>query len=109
NVHHKMNGQLEMRDIGDVTTYTVAEFQEFSKGKRLAYRIYRSPIVMFLIGPVYYVLIHNRIAKLKLPSFKSAKKGLVINNLLLLGMFITLGFSLGWVKFLLVHLTILVE
>ncbi|KYG79973.1 portal protein [Roseivirga seohaensis] len=107
-VHHKLNGQLEMRDIGDVTTYTVAEFKEFSKGKRLGYRIYRSPIVMFLLGPIYYVFIHNRLAKIKLPAFKSAKKGVIVNNILLLTAFTILGFTLGWVKFLLVHLTILV-
>ncbi|KYG82759.1 fatty acid desaturase [Roseivirga echinicomitans] len=107
-VHHKLNGQLELRDIGDVTTYTVAEFQEFSKGKRFGYRVYRSPIVMFLIGPIYYVFIHNRLAKIKLPAFKSAKKGVILNNILLLAAFTILGFSLGWVKFLLVHVTILV-
>ncbi|WP_323756960.1 fatty acid desaturase [Roseivirga sp.] len=107
-VHHKLNGQLELRDIGDVTTYTVAEFQEFSKSKRFGYRVYRSPIVMFLIGPIYYVFIHNRLAKIKLPAFKSAKKGVILNNILLLAAFTILGFTLGWVKFLLVHLTILV-
>ena len=107
-VHHKLNGQLEMRDIGDVTTYTVAEFKAFSKGKRIGYRIYRSPIVMFLLGPIYYVFIHNRLAKIKLPAFNSAKKGVIVNNILLLAAFTILGFTLGWAKFLLVHLTILV-
>ncbi|MCO6375472.1 hypothetical protein GBO32_12115 [Roseivirga pacifica] len=76
--------------------------------ERFKYRLYRSPIVMFFIGPVYYVFIHNRIAMIKLPSFQKAKKWLVLNNFVLLAIFLLLGFLLGWQKFLLVHLTILV-
>lgn len=108
NVHHKHNGQLEIRDIGDVTTYTVAEFSSFSKWKRFVYRLYRSPFVMFVLGPIYYVFIHNRLAKIKLPTFGKAKKKLQWNNVLLVLIFTILGFSLGWTKFLLVHITILV-
>ena len=107
-VHHKLNGQLEIRDIGDVTTYTVAEFKQFNKTKRFWYKVYRSPIVMFLLGPIYYVFIHNRLAKIKLPAFQNFKKGVVLNNILLLVAFAILGFTLGWAKFLLVHLTVLV-
>lgn len=106
-VHHKLNGQLELRDIGDVNTYTVAEYKEFSKGKKFGYRVYRSPMVMFLIGPVYYLFIHNRLAKIKLPGFQKLRSGLIINNLILLGIFLILGFTLGWAAFLTVHLTIL--
>lgn len=106
-VHHKLNGQLELRDIGDVTTYTVAEYKEFSKKKKFGYRVYRSPLIMFLVGPVYYIFVHNRLAKITLPGFKKLKKGVIINNLVLLGLFLILGFSLGWSAFLTVHLTIL--
>jgi len=106
-VHHKLNGQLELRDIGDVDTYTVKEFSKLSKGKQRGYKIYRSPFVMFLIGPIYYIFIHNRLAKIKLPAFQKLKSGVYINNLILLVIFLVLGFSLGWTAFLTVHLTIL--
>ncbi len=106
-VHHKLNGQLELRDIGDVNTYTVAEYKEMSKGKKFGYRVYRSPIVMFLIGPVYYLFIHNRLTKIKMPAFQKLKSSVIINNFVLLGIFLILGFALGWAAFLTVHLTIL--
>jgi len=106
-VHHKLNGQLELRDIGDVTTLTVKEFSESSKGKQRGYRIYRSPIVMFLVGPIYYLFVHNRIPKINLPAFKKLKKGVYINNIILLSIFLILGYFLGWQEFLTVHLTIL--
>jgi len=108
NVHHKTNGQLELRDIGDVPTFTTVEFKNFSKAKRLMYRIYRAPVVMFLFAPVYYLFVQIRSVKVKLPAFKKEKRGLLLNNLLILAVFIILGFTLGWVSFLLVHLTILV-
>ncbi|MFY0591019.1 fatty acid desaturase [Roseivirga sp.] len=106
-IHHKLNGQLELRDIGDVTTYTVAEYKAFSKAKKVGYRIYRSPIVMFLIGPVYYIFIHNRLAKIKMPAFQKLKGSVILSNLVLLGLFTILGFTLGWQKFLTVHVTVL--
>ncbi|OEJ99882.1 fatty acid desaturase [Roseivirga misakiensis] len=106
-IHHKLNGQLELRDIGDVTTYTVAEYKNFSKAKKIGYRIYRSPIVMFLLGPVYYIFIHNRLAKIKMPAFQKLKGSVILSNLVLLALFSILGFTLGWEKFLLVHLTVL--
>ena len=108
NVHHKHNGQLEMRDIGDVTTITVEEFKALSRWGKFKYRVYRSPIVMFFIGPVYYLFVHNRIALIKMPTFEKAKKWLVLNNFVMLAIFVFFGFLLGWEKFLLVHLTILV-
>lgn len=107
-VHHKANGQLELRDIGDVPTFTVAEFKAFSKAQRLFYRIYRSPIVMFLLMPVYYLFVQIRMVKVKLPGFNKERSGLLLNNLLILAVFVILGFTLGWQEFLLVHLTILV-
>jgi acyl-lipid omega-6 desaturase (Delta-12 desaturase) len=106
-VHHKLNGQLELRDIGDVTTLTVKEFSESNKKKRFWYKVYRSPIVMFLVGPIYYIFIHNRLAKIKLKAFNNLKTGVYVNNLVLLGIFLILGFTLGWKEFLIVHLTII--
>jgi len=105
NVHHKVNGQLELRDIGDVTTYTVNEFQSFSKSKRFAYRLYRSPLIMFVLGPVYYIFIHNRLAKIKYPSFQKLKSSVTSTNLVLLSIYCILGFALGWKEFLIVHFT----
>jgi len=106
-VHHKVNGQLELRDIGDVTTYTVNEFKSFSKFKRFSYRLYRSPLVMFILGPLYYILIHNRLAQIKYPSFQKLKSSVTWTNLGLLGLYCLLGFTLGWKEFLIVQFTVL--
>ena len=46
---------------GDITTLTVAEYRALSPRRRLAYRLYRHPIVMFVLGPIYLFLIQYRL------------------------------------------------
>ena len=50
-VHHASSGNLERRGIGDITTLTVQEYLALSRWRRLGYRLYRNPIVMFVAGP----------------------------------------------------------
>jgi len=110
NFHHAHNGQLETRDIGDLTTLTVKEFKALSNWKRFKYRIYRSPLIMFLIGPVYYLTIHNRIPSKSdvMKGWTKEKKALWLNNLGLVTLYLILGFSMGWKSFLLVQAPIIV-
>ena len=63
---------------------------------------------MFILGPIYYVVIHNRLPMIKMDVFKNEKWRLWLNNLLLLSLFIGLGYLLGFGKFFLTHFTIVV-
>lgn len=58
--HHGTTGQLDHRGIGDVNTMTVEEFNAAPLLKRLGYRLYRNPVVLFLFGPIYSFLIKHR-------------------------------------------------
>lgn len=60
-LHHASSGNLDKRGIGDIKTLTVKEFQERDFWGRLTYRIYRNPIIMFVIGPAYVFLLDNRL------------------------------------------------
>ena len=60
-VHHSTNGDLDRRGLGDIDTYTVSEYNELSTLKKLQYRIYRNPFVMFVIGPFYMFILRHRL------------------------------------------------
>ncbi len=60
-IHHATTGNLDKRGTGDIDTLTVREYEARSPGGRLAYRLYRHPIVMFGIGPAYNFLLRNRL------------------------------------------------
>ncbi len=59
--HHAGAGNLERRGQGDIDTLTVKEYLAKSRSGRLAYRLYRHPLVMFGLGPSYLFLLQHRI------------------------------------------------
>jgi omega-6 fatty acid desaturase (delta-12 desaturase) len=61
-VHHGSSGDLERRGVGDIVTLTVDEYRARSRRGRLAYRLMRSPLVMFGLGPIVAMVVGPRIA-----------------------------------------------
>jgi omega-6 fatty acid desaturase (delta-12 desaturase) len=105
--HHAHNGQLDQRDHGDIKTYTVQEFRSLSKFRKIKYMIFRSPVVLFIIGSFYYLVVHNRIHVISMKSFKRLELSRFVNNLILAGLYVGLMFLLGWKEFLLVQVSVL--
>lgn len=60
-LHHATSGNLDRRGVGDIDTLTISEYRRRSRRHRWGYRIYRSPLVMCFIGPVFVFLLQNRI------------------------------------------------
>jgi omega-6 fatty acid desaturase (delta-12 desaturase) len=60
-IHHAGTGNLDRRGIGDVATMTVQEYLDRGYWKRMLYRVYRHPIMMFGLGPAYLFLLQQRI------------------------------------------------
>ncbi|MEO8896628.1 MAG: fatty acid desaturase, partial [Rhizomicrobium sp.] len=59
--HHATSGNLSRRGVGDIDTLTVTEYRERSRWGRLWYRLYRNPLVMFGIGPLYFFGFKSRL------------------------------------------------
>jgi acyl-lipid omega-6 desaturase (Delta-12 desaturase) len=109
NFHHGHNGMLfEHRDIGEIKLLTVQEFKALSRFQKFRYIVFRSAPVLFLIGPLYYVLIQNRLPLIRLKGWEHAHRALLRHNLLLIGFYVALVWLLGFKALLLVHLPILI-
>jgi omega-6 fatty acid desaturase (delta-12 desaturase) len=64
-VHHATSSNLDKRGMGDVWTLTVEEYLSSSPIRQFIYRIYRNPITMFLIGPIFIFLVDYRFNRKK--------------------------------------------
>jgi omega-6 fatty acid desaturase (delta-12 desaturase) len=60
-VHHASTGNLDARGVGDVDTLTTSEYAALSPARRLVYRLYRHPLILFGIGPAYLFLLRHRL------------------------------------------------
>lgn len=60
-MHHAGTGNLDRRGTGDVDTLTVREFSESGMFRRLRYRLYRNPAVMFGLGPAWLFFLRYRL------------------------------------------------
>ena len=61
-IHHASAGHLDKRGVGDIWTLTVEEYLQSPRWRRIAYRLVRNPLVLFLIAPLYIFLIGQRFA-----------------------------------------------
>lgn len=100
-VHHASSGNLDRRGVGDIWTLTVDEYMASSFLRRLYYRIYRNPLVMFIIGPIFIFLIDYRFNR-KRAGMKE-RINTYITNLAIVGSIALLCWGIGWQSFLLIQ------
>ncbi|WP_099363351.1 fatty acid desaturase [Fredinandcohnia onubensis] len=103
-VHHATSSNLDKRGTGDIWVMTVEEYLEASAWKRLAYRVYRNPFVMFILGPIFVFLIENRFNRRK--AKKKERWNTYITNLGIVTLAVIVSLTIGWQAFLLVQGTI---
>ena len=58
--HHATSGNLDRRGFGDVVTFTVREYLAQPWWRRLGYRLYRHPLVIFGLGPTWLFVLRHR-------------------------------------------------
>lgn len=104
-IHHATSSNLDKRGTGDVWVMTVDEYVAASTWKRIAYRLYRNPIVMFGLGPIYLFGVSNRFNR------KGAKRKERMNTYLInVSVAVIYGlliWAIGWQAFLIIQLPML--
>ncbi len=105
-IHHANAGKLEHRGIGDIHTMTVAEYRNASRAERLKYRIYRNPLVLFVIAPAILFVVAYRFPYSSVPSLRNMRKSVYMTNLVMAATVGGLMFLVGVKAFLLIQLPI---
>ena len=101
-VHHGSAGDLDRRGTGDVPTLTVEEYYARDWRGRLGYRLFRNPLVMFGVGPIYSLMIAPRLTQFdKRPRLRNS---VLLTNAALAAIITAICLLLGWKEFLLIQL-----
>jgi len=100
-VHHASAGDLDRRGIGDLPTMTIAEYRAAPLGKRVVYRLFRAPLVMFTIGPFFALVIQPRLWSSDMRP--RIKRSVIYTDVAVVAMVTVLCLLMGPVEFLLVQ------
>lgn len=92
--HHASTGNLDRRGRGDVETMTVAEYQASSPLKRLAYRLFRNPLVMVMLGaPINFILLQ------RFPKRHELRNGQSLRSIVSLDLALLVAFGIPYALF----------
>jgi omega-6 fatty acid desaturase (delta-12 desaturase) len=103
-LHHGTAGDLDRRGSGDIWTLTVEEYIRSTRWKRLAYRLARNPVVLFVIAPLYVFAVHHRFSVSTAPDRE--RRSVRYTNWALLAVMLLMSALMGLKAFLLIQLTV---
>ena len=106
-VHHATSGNLDRRGTGDIDTLTVHEYLALSRWRRLSYRIYRHPIIMFGLGPAFLFIVQHRLPVGLMRAGWQPWLSAMATNVAIAAVVATVISLVGVVPFLIVHLPIM--
>ncbi len=103
-IHHGSSGDLDRRGTGDIWTMTVKEYLGSSRWHRLAYRLARNPLVLFIGAPLMLFVVKHRFPLPNAPARE--KRSVYWTNVAVLGMIAAMSLLVGLKAYLLLLLTV---
>lgn len=100
-VHHATAGDLDRRGVGDIATLTVSEYRALPARRRISYRLYRNPFVMFGFGWFLVLVLKPRFVPRG--ARRRVRNSVLTTNLMLVLIVATLCLTVGWRAYLLVQ------
>ncbi len=105
-VHHATAGDLDRRGIGDIWTMTKEEYLAAPLRKRIGYRIYRNPFILFIPGPVLLFLFFQRFRTRG--ARNRERRSVIFTNLAILVVAGAASLAFGFETYLMIQLPIIV-
>ena len=106
--HHATSGNLDRRGAGDITTLTVREYRALSPMRRWLYRLYRNPIVLFMLVPTILFVVLRRLPIESAAHRRDALFSILANNVALAGVMAAMIALIGVTDFVKIQLPIMV-
>jgi acyl-lipid omega-6 desaturase (Delta-12 desaturase) len=107
-IHHATSSNLDAREFGDIYTRTVQEYLALTPKQRFWYRVYRHPLILFVIGPTYQFVLKHRLPLDVPKEWRREWQSVMGTNVSLVVLFGALIWGLGWKTVFAVHAPIVV-
>jgi acyl-lipid omega-6 desaturase (Delta-12 desaturase) len=104
-IHHASSGDLDRRGVGDIMTLTLREYRERSRSGRFRYRLYRNPLVLLILGPVFIFLVEYRFWTRK--DDARYRWNVMLTNLALAAIVLGATLTIGLRSYLLIQMPVL--
>jgi acyl-lipid omega-6 desaturase (Delta-12 desaturase) len=105
-IHHAGAGKLDKRGIGDIYTMTVDEFLAQSRWGKLKYRVYRNPIVLFVLAPAFLFAVIYRFPISRMNALRRVEASVWLTDLAIAAIAAGMIMLVGWKTFLAVQIPI---
>lgn len=106
-IHHAHNGDLQHRGTGDVYTMTLEEYTALTPTGRLKYRLYRNPIIMYVIGAqLMFLLLYRAPFAWKYARNKQGQMSILRSDLFVLIVLAAAYATIGLKDFFIIYLPI---
>jgi acyl-lipid omega-6 desaturase (Delta-12 desaturase) len=105
-IHHAHTGDLDHRGVGEINTLTLDEYERASRLRRFGYRLYRTPLLLLLIGPSLVFLFERRFPQRGMT--RKILASVVATNIALVAWVLGLTAIVGWGTFLAIQVTTLI-
>jgi omega-6 fatty acid desaturase (delta-12 desaturase) len=107
-LHHARNGNLDHRGTGDVLTLTVGEYRALPRWRRIGYRLYRHPAVLFGFAPAFLFILQFRLPIGLMRGGWRTWMSTMSTNAAIAAMIVAAAFLIGIGTFLLIYLPVII-
>ena len=104
-IHHSTSGNLDRRGVGDIWTMTLDEYRSSPLPRRISYRLFRHPLVMFGLGPLFAFVIGQRF-----PTHQAGQRQIIsvlLTDATLLAIVVAASLTIGIRAYLLIQLPVI--